>query len=143
MPAQSRTCRRSSSRFASYPCMGRSASKLSSTKSGVVNPRFSAPAIACLSSAAPVPPLALFQRQKRIPCLRYRRAKNIQTADVLRLPFDSTQLLIKLLGISPRKLRHAGNPEQLEITQHGRPNRNQVSQIALFSSHKETPSNRF
>jgi hypothetical protein len=33
----------------------------------------------------------------------------------LRLPFDSAQLLIKVLGISPGKLRNAGDPEQLEI----------------------------
>src|ERR1700690_3678339 len=139
MPARSRTWRRSSSRFASYPCMGRSASRLSSTRSGVVSSRFSAAAITRLSSAAPVPPLALLGRQKRIPRLRYRRAKNIQAADVLRLPGNLAKLLIKLFRVPPRELRHAGNPEQLEIAQHGRSNRHQVSEFSFFDGHENSP----
>src|ERR1700688_3387755 len=107
--------------------MGRSASRLSRTRSRVVNSRFSAGAIARLSPAAPIPPLALFERQQRVPCLRYRRTKNIQAADVLRLPCNLAELLIKLFWASPRELRHAGNAEQIDITQHGRSNGNQVS----------------
>src|ERR1700680_2533515 len=136
MPAQSRTWRRSNSRLASYPCIGRSASRLSSTRSGVVNSRFSARAIPLLSSAAPIPPLALLRWQTPVPCLRHRRAKNIQAADVLRLPRDSAQLLIKFLWASFGKLRHAGNAEQFKTAQHRRTNGNQVSQLALFCGHE-------
>src|ERR1700674_111590 len=119
--------------------MGRSASRLSSTMSGVVSARFSVAAMARLSSAAPVPPLALLRRQKRIPGLRHGRAKNIQAADVLRLPGDLAKLLIKFLRVPPGKLRHAGDPEQIEIAQHGRSDRNQVSQFALFDGHENSP----
>src|SRR5208282_2149241 len=116
--------------------MGRSASRLSRTRSGVVRSRFSAAAIARLSPPAPIPPLALFRWQKWIPSLRYRRPKNIQAADVLRLAGNLAELLIKLFRVLPGQLDHAGNAEQLEIAQHGRSDGNQVSQFTLFDGHE-------
>src|SRR5580692_8501036 len=136
MPAQSLTCRRSSSRFASYPCIGRSASKLSRTKSGVVSAPCLAPAIACLPFATPIPPLALLHRQMWIPGLRDSRTKDIEAADVHRLLGNSAKLLVKFLRILPGELADAGNAEQLEIVQHGRSDRNQVLQFAFFQRHK-------
>src|SRR5271155_1433099 len=116
--------------------MGRSASRLSSTRSGVVRPRFSAAAIARLSFAAPIPPLALVERQMRIPCLGYRRPKNIQAADVLRLAGDLAEAFVKFLRVLPRESVHAGNAEPVKVAQHGRANGNQISQFAFFDGHK-------
>src|SRR5579863_5106350 len=136
MPAQSLTCRRSSSRFASYPCIGRSASKLSRTKSGVVSAPCLAPVIACLPFATPIPPLALLCRQTWISGLRYGRTKDIEAADVHRPLGNSAKLFVKFLRILPGELVHAGNSKQLEIAQHGRPDRHQVLQFTFFQRHK-------
>src|SRR5271165_148571 len=102
--------------------MGRSASRLSRTRSGVVNARVSAAPIARLSLSAPIPPLALVERQPRIPCLRHGRPKDIQAADVLRLAGNLAKLLIELLWVLPRELGDAANAEQVEIAQHCRSN---------------------
>src|SRR3984885_10417297 len=141
MPAQSRTSRRSSSALAWYPCIGRSASKLSSTRSGVVNSLFLAAGITCLALAAPVPPQALLDRQIRILRLRYRRPKYVQATDVLRLAGDLAELLVHLLRIAPRQLRHGANTEEFEIAPHRRANRNQVAQLLLFAGHKTSLTN--
>src|SRR5579863_257916 len=101
MPAQSRTWRCSSSRFASYPCMGRSASRLSRTRSGVVMLCFLAAAIVRLSLPAPIPPLALIEGQERIASLGHGRTISIQTADVLRFAGDLAYLLVKFLWVLP------------------------------------------
>src|ERR1700732_2750232 len=119
--------------------MGRSASKLSSTRSGTVTPRFSAAAITRLSSMAPIPPLALLHRQPRVPRLRHRRAKDIQTANVLRLSRDLAELFVEPLRIPPGKLSYGSNAEQLKVAQHSWPNGNQVSQRAFFGRHKYSP----
>src|SRR3984885_7773005 len=136
MPAQSRTSRRSSSALAWYPCIGRSASRLRSTRSGVVSSRFLAAGIACLALAAPLPPQALLDRQIRILRLRYRRPKYVQATDVLRPAGDLAELLVHLLRIAPRQLRHGANTEEFEIAQHRRANRNQVAQLPFFAGHK-------
>jgi hypothetical protein len=62
-----------------------------------------------------------------IPGLRDSRTKDIEAADVHRLLGNPTKLLVKLLRILPGELADAGNAEQLEIAQHGRPDRNQVA----------------
>src|SRR5579864_4229666 len=128
MPAQSRTCRRSSSKLAWYPCIGRSASRLSRTKSGIVSSRFSAGGdITLLSLAAPIPPLRLFQRETWISRLRNGRAKNVQAANILGLSRKQAELLIKFFWILPGQLRHAADAEQFKIAEHRGSNRSQVS----------------
>jgi hypothetical protein len=62
--------------------MGRSASRLKTTKSGVVTVALSF-AIGSLPFLAPVPPLPLFDRQIGILCLGDSRGKHIETADIL------------------------------------------------------------
>src|ERR1700682_2717542 len=131
--------RRSNSRSASYPCMGRSASKLSNTRSGVVSVnrlplrmlhRFA------LSQAAPIPPLALLRGKPRVTRLRHHRVKNVEAADVLVRRRHAAQLLIESLGILPGKLRHAAHPQEFKVAQHRRTNGNQISKGTGIRSHK-------
>src|SRR2546426_54594 len=117
MPAQSRTSRRSSSAFAWYPCIGRSASKLSSTRSGVVSSRplllgafirNPAPLLpyslaSLLPSSAPVPPQTFFRRQSRVSRLRHGRGKHIQHTDIVLLTGNVVQPVIEPPRILPRK----------------------------------------
>src|ERR1700676_276923 len=138
--------RRSNSRFASYPCMGRSASKLSNTRSGVVSVnrlpfrilhRFT------LSLAAPIPPLALLHGKPRVTRLRHRRAKNVEAANVLVLRSHAAQLLIESIRILPRQLRHAAYPQDFKIAQHGRTDGNQISKGTGIRSHKISLTSNF
>src|SRR4029077_11738249 len=137
MPAQSRTCRRSSSRFAWYPCIGRSASRLSRTRSGVVSARFLAPGIARFPLAARVPALALFHGKLRILRLRHRRLKDIQTADILRFPGLDTELLVQLFRIAACELSNRLNPQKFEVTNYRRSHRNQIPETSLRCRHTE------
>src|SRR5882724_9680170 len=121
--------------------MGRSANKLSRTRSAVVSLTgsfsflFLTPCPLCpllsvffalipLSSSlylfpsfAPPPPLALLHRQPRILRLRHCRLKRIQHTNI--------RILL-------RNLPNAANPQQLKIPQHRRPDRNQIFQLPLF-----------
>jgi hypothetical protein len=68
--------------------------------------------------------------------LRYRRPKYVQATDVLRPACDLAELLVHLLRIAPRQLRHGANTEEFEIAPHRRANRNQVAQLPFFAGHK-------
>jgi hypothetical protein len=85
---------------------------------------------------APPPPLALRRIEPRIPRLRHGRAKHVQHADVLMLPRHAPQLLVELPRVLPRQLRHAANPQQLEVPQHGGSNRNQIAELTGCFGHK-------
>src|ERR1700683_44669 len=119
--------------------MGRSASKLRRTRSGVVSRRFLAAGIARLSLPAPVPPLRLFQRQPRVSRLRHRRAKDVEAADVLRLPGDFAEFFVKLLRIASRQLPQAADPEHFKVPNHGWSNREQIFDPRLLSGHVNPP----
>src|ERR1700689_1221670 len=108
--------------------MGRSARRLSSTRSGVVKAVrfFLVAGIACLSLAAPIPPLAFTGAEPRIAGLRYCCAENIEAADIHRLAGFGAQALVQLVGILARELHHAANAEQIEIAQHGRADRDEI-----------------
>src|ERR1700675_2588394 len=97
--------------------MGRSASRLSKTRSGVVRLLLFdlAAGIAGLSLAAPIPPTALRAGKPRVASLRHSRAENIQAADIHRPAGLGAQALVKFFGILARELRHAANPQQAEI----------------------------
>src|ERR1700675_464878 len=101
--------------------MGRSASRLSKTRSGVVRLLLLdlAAGIAGLSLAAPIPPIALRAGKPGITGLRHSRAENIQAADIHRLAGLGAQALIQLLRILSGELRHAADPQQTEIAKHG------------------------
>src|SRR5215475_6589791 len=115
--------------------MGRSANRLSKTRSGVVSARLLGPGMICFPLSAPIPPLALLGWESRILRLGYGGAKDVQAANVLRLPGDLTQFFVQLLRIAPRKLRHPVNAQHIEVADHRRPHRNQVLQTTLSCSH--------
>src|SRR4051795_13504814 len=99
--------------------MGRSASRLSKTRSGVVSP-FSLPFLIFLfPQPAPVPPLALLRRKQRIFCLRNGGTKNIQATDILPLPLDTVQCRIHGLRISSGKPFNTVDAQLVEVAQHG------------------------
>src|SRR5882724_154549 len=85
---------------------------------------------------APPPPLALLRIQPWIPRLRHRRAKHVQHADILMLPRHAPQFLVQLPRVLPGQLRHAANPQQLEVPQHGGSNRNQIGELTGSFGHK-------
>src|SRR6185312_12313549 len=113
--------------------MGCSASRLSSTRSGTVSPavfvaRFLgkvvlAAGIAGLSLAAPIPPLALLGREKRVAGLSYGGRENVLTADIDPLAGGAAELLIQLRRVALRKLLDRANPQKLKIANHGWPDR--------------------
>jgi hypothetical protein len=78
----------------------------------------------------------------RIPRLCHSRAKNIEAADVLRLPRDFTEFFVKPLGIAPRQLRYAADPEHFKVANHGRPYGNQVLNPTLLSGHVKSSLTR-
>jgi hypothetical protein len=80
--------------------------------------------IAGLSLTAPVPPLALLGRKKRIAGLRYGGRENVLAADIDALAGGAAELLIELGRIALRKLLYRANPQKLEITKHSWPDRN-------------------
>src|SRR5271155_3503562 len=118
--------------------MGRSASKLSRTRSGVVRLLLLdlVAGIAGLSAAAPIPPLALFTAQPRIARLRHGRAEHVQAADIHRLAGFGAQALVQLFGILARELRHAANAEQVEIAKHGRADGDEIPEAAISGRHE-------
>src|SRR4051812_42477284 len=111
--------------------MGCSASRLSSTRSGTVSPAFFvarflrevvlAAGIADLSLAAPIPPLALLGREKRVAGLCYGGREDVLTADIDALAGGAAELLIQLRRVALRKLLYAADAEQLKIAEHGWP----------------------
>src|SRR5271154_1692452 len=118
--------------------MGRSASRLSRTRSGVVRLLLLdlAAGIAGLSLAAPIPPLALFAGQARIARLRHGGAKNVEAADIHPLAGFGAQALVQLFGILTRELRHAANAEQVEIAKHGRADGDEIPEAAVSGRHE-------
>src|SRR5437763_1911309 len=74
--------------------------------------------------------------KKRSASLSNRSAENIETAGIVRLTSKAAELAIKLLRAAARKLLHAADAEQVKVREHGRPNRNQVSKLALANLHK-------
>src|SRR5262249_35091054 len=118
--------------------MGRSASRLSSTRSGVVSARL----LLCLATglpfAAPIPPYALLRRQVRIARLRHGGTENVQHADVLMLARHATQPLVHALRLAAGQAIHGPDSQQLEIPQYRRPNRDQILQPALTDRHENS-----
>src|SRR5215471_17873418 len=106
--------------------MGRSASKLSSTRSGVVSARFLVAGIGSLAFTTPIPPLTLVGRQFGILRLFDSCAEGVETADVDGLALQRAQLLVELLRIPARELRNAVYAEHLEVAQHRGTDRNQI-----------------
>jgi hypothetical protein len=81
----------------------------------MVSSRFLA-GITHLSLPAPVPPLALLERQLWIPRLGNGSAENIEATDVLCLAPDAAQAFIELLGIASCELLHFAHSQQLKVT---------------------------
>src|SRR5581483_1162276 len=118
--------------------MGRSANRLSSTRSGVVSSNVLR-RIACLSFATPMPPLTLLEGKFRISGLRHHRTKHVQATDVLRLTFGRTQLFKHLFRIAPRQRRHTPVPQQFQIIQNRWTNGYQGLQFSLLCAHRNSP----
>jgi hypothetical protein len=83
-----------------------------------------------------MPPLAFLGAEPRIAGLRYRRAENIEAANIHCLPGFSAEALVQLLGILAGELSHAANAEQLKIAKHGRADGNEICEAAWIESHK-------
>jgi hypothetical protein len=79
--------------------------------------------IAGLSLAAPIPPLTLLSRKKRVAGLCYGGRENVLAADIDALSGSAAELLIELGRIALRKLLYRANPEQFKIAKHGWSNR--------------------
>jgi hypothetical protein len=84
---------------------------------------------------APVPPLTLLDRQSWVLRLRNRRHENIKAARIQLLPLQPTQFTIHLVRAASAELRHRLNPEQSQIFQHRRSNRDQVFELTCLSLH--------
>src|SRR5215467_13140323 len=105
--------------------MGRSESRLSTTRSAVVRSSLRLPlGTPGLSLATPVPPYTLLWRQSRVARLRNRRLKDIEAANVLPFSGDLAQALVHAARTRFGQLSDAANSQQLEIAKHGRPDRN-------------------
>src|SRR5215813_7186213 len=119
--------------------MGCSARRLSSTRSGTVGWRRLVAAILRLSLTAPIPPLALLGRKKRIEGLGHGCGKDVLAADVDALPGNAAEPLVKPRGILPRKLLDAANSQKLEVAQHGRSYGDQILEPPVLCFHVESP----
>src|SRR4029077_7007737 len=116
--------------------MGRSARRLSRTRSGVVRARALAEGIARRSPAAPIPPGALLGGEKGIPGLGHGGGESIEAADVDLLPGDAAKPLVELFRILAGELGDAADAEKLEIAKHGRADRDEVPELASRARHK-------
>jgi hypothetical protein len=80
-----------------------------------------------------MPPLALFDREPRIPRLCNRRAEHIQDTDILFFAGQAAELLKEPLGILPSEDCDRSDAQRLEITDHGGTNGNQIEKFpAIF-----------
>jgi hypothetical protein len=70
--------------------------------------------------------LALLDGKKRIARLGHSGGEDVLAADIDALAGGAAELLVEPGRISPGKLFHAVDANQLKIAQHGRPNGNQV-----------------
>src|ERR1700728_261580 len=111
--------------------MGRSASRLSRTRSGVVRLLGLFFCMAVLPQAAPIPPLAFFRGEQRVASLGYRGLEGVETADVNALAGKAAKFLVHFMGILARELTDGTNAQQFEIAKHGGADGNQVLQTAL------------
>src|ERR1700722_2116020 len=117
--------------------MGRSASRLSRTRSGGVRVPCLIFGMAFLSAAAPIPPLAFFGGEQRVAGLGYGGLEGVEAADVDALAGDAAKFLVHLARILARELADGADFQQLEITEHGGANGNQILQTAVWSvAHK-------
>jgi hypothetical protein len=80
---------------------------------------FLAAGIAGLSLTAPVPPLALLGRKKRIAGLGYGGREYVLAADIDVLAGGAAEFLVESGRILPGKLFHAVDAEKLKIAEHG------------------------
>ena len=87
--------------------------------------------MARLPLPAPVPPLALLGRKKRIAGLSYGRREGVQAADVDALTRNAAEFLVEPGRVLPGQLADAVDAEKLEVAQHGRANGDQVLKVSL------------
>src|ERR1700722_6779116 len=117
--------------------MGRSASRLSRTRSGVVRVPCLFFCMAFLSAAAPIPPLAFFGGEQRVASLGYGGLKGVKAADVDALAGDAAEFFVHFAGILGCELADGADFQQLEIAEHGGANGNQILQTAGWgAAHK-------
>jgi hypothetical protein len=83
--------------------------------------------------------LAFLGREERIPGLCHGGAEHIEGADIDVLFGNAAELVVKLSGVSARKLSHAANPENLEIAEHGWPDRDEILEASFLVRHKNPP----
>src|SRR5262245_928839 len=132
MAAQSRTCRRSSSILSGLPGIACSASRLNSTRSGIVSEPARLPGFTLgLSDAAPIPPLALLGWQPWVAGLSHRGGEYVEAADVVLLVGQAAQLVIHVTGFLSSELGYAVYPQNLEVADHRGAYRHKVSKPAL------------
>jgi hypothetical protein len=74
--------------------------------------------MAGLSLAAPIPPLALVGRKKRIACLRHCGGEDILATDIHALAGGATEFLVEPSRILAGKLLNAADTEKLKIAEH-------------------------
>src|SRR5215472_7185807 len=83
-----------------------------------------------------MPPFALLGGQARIPRLRHSRAEGVQHARVLPLSPLAPEPLIHSSWILLRELLDAPDSEHLEVSQHRRPDRDQVAELPCLRRHR-------
>jgi hypothetical protein len=109
--------------------MGCSASRLRRTRSGTVSPFFVPTGFLSagildldkvgLSLAAPIPPPALLDGEKRIAGLGNGSGENILAADIDALAGGAAKFLIQRGRVAPGKLLYAADAKKLKIAEHG------------------------
>src|ERR1700691_5162257 len=111
--------------------MGRSASKLSRTRSGVVRLLGLFLGMVFLPQAAPIPPLAFFRGKQRVARLGYRGLKGVEAADVNALAGEAAKFFVYFMRILARELADGANAQHFKIAKHGGADGNQILQTAL------------
>src|ERR1700693_2068955 len=111
--------------------MGRSASRLSRTRSGVVRPLALFFGMVFLPQAAPIPPLTFFCGKQRVASLRHRGLKAVEAADIDALAGEAAKFFVHFVRILARELADGANAQQFEIAEHGGADGNQILQTAV------------
>src|SRR5262249_42964745 len=123
--------------------MGCSASRLNSTRSATVRPRFLDARMVCFPLPAPVPPLALLGGQQRIARLGHGCREHVLAANVDAPAGNAAELAVEARPVFPGKLLDAANAEQVKVAHPGRAGGYEVLQPALMDRHMHSLLDKF
>src|SRR5262249_4011430 len=123
--------------------MGCSASRLNSTRSATVRPRFLDAGMVCFPLPAPVPPLALLGGQQRVARLGHGCREHVLAANVDALAGNAAELAVKPDRFLPGEMLYVANAEQFKVAQHGWADGDEVLQPALMDRHRHSCLTRY